>query len=567
MEKTRARQGTERGFALIGTYMVLSFFLVYSQVMTMRTMTERVAQDQYRAEAQALDLAQGAVEQLREDFYNFSLAVYLSSVAFDINGNGVIEQGEGGCTGDAICAFGWLDKLSLALRDPSQPEKPLLALPIGAPLGTGKVDKPLCLDNALPNALPTIPRLDGQGQPVQCLSRAQSDAPGAPSAWLPRAWISSITCPSPPCKDDNHDGQWDNMLLPRWVAIDGEARVGSITKHIRAVYTVDLRMSDIWRAAQTANNLVLAHVDSTATAKIYGEMYSNGDMIFDSNGILSDAGESVGNITVDGDLYASKNLALTSLQGGTPPPPTGKIYGDPTQDAWDGASSLGAWGTFWKNRPWKSRPANRLVAPGQPWIGGTPELLDADPDYGSGFGWNSESPDPNFPEQKKKENLDPINMPYLGNLDFYRTLAVEYDGNNGSSLKVNDGNPPDKVKNGVYLGQDGIAGTGDENGPLVLIGTPSNPIIIDGPVVIPSDVIIRGMVTGRGVIYAGRNVHVIGDVTYCTSNSCTNNGWSPLDWPAPLERNPGTGQIRTWQAGNLGTVADNGTFVSSGGCD
>ena len=53
-----------------------------------------------------------------------------------------------------------------------------------------------------------------------------------------------------------------------------------------------------------------------------------------------------------------------------------------------------------------------------------------------------------------------------------------------------------------------------DNGALVLIGTQANPIRIDGPVIVDSDVIIKGYVKGQGTIYSGRNVHIIGDIKY-----------------------------------------------------
>ena len=70
----------------------------------------------------------------------------------------------------------------------------------------------------------------------------------------------------------------------------------------------------------------------------------------------------------------------------------------------------------------------------------------------------------------------------------------------------------------VSVHYDGAGPSGDaalaDNGALVLIGTQSNPIRIDGPVVVDSDVIIKGYVKGQGTIYSGRNVHIIGDLKY-----------------------------------------------------
>jgi len=50
------------------------------------------------------------------------------------------------------------------------------------------------------------------------------------------------------------------------------------------------------------------------------------------------------------------------------------------------------------------------------------------------------------------------------------------------------------------------------NGNLVLIGTPSNPIVINDDIFVEGDVIIKGVVTGKGAIYAGRNLYTAGNV-------------------------------------------------------
>ncbi len=71
------------------------------------------------------------------------------------------------------------------------------------------------------------------------------------------------------------------------------------------------------------------------------------------------------------------------------------------------------------------------------------------------------------------------------------------------------------ISNGVY---DGNGPSGNENladkGSVVLYGTEDSPIEINGPVVIDGDVIISGYVKGAGTIYAGRNIHIIGDLRY-----------------------------------------------------
>ncbi len=74
-------------------------------------------------------------------------------------------------------------------------------------------------------------------------------------------------------------------------------------------------------------------------------------------------------------------------------------------------------------------------------------------------------------------------------------------------------------------GPDNISGTADDNC-LVLDGS-SAPLTIQGTVVVRGDLIIRGKVSGQGQIYAGRNVHIVGDLAYV----------NPPAWPKP-DSNP-----------------------------
>jgi hypothetical protein len=108
-----------------------------------------------------------------------------------------------------------------------------------------------------------------------------------------------------------------------------------------------------------------------------------------------------------------------------------------------------------------------------------------------------------------------LEMPFLGDLDGYRTVA----NNLGGTIKQNG----KTLVSGCYsgVGPSGLAG-GADKGSLVLDGT-SKPIEISGPVVIDGDVIIKGTVKGQGAIYAGRNIHIVGDVTYSDAPT----------WPKP----------------------------------
>lgn len=50
------------------------------------------------------------------------------------------------------------------------------------------------------------------------------------------------------------------------------------------------------------------------------------------------------------------------------------------------------------------------------------------------------------------------------------------------------------------------------NGNLVLIGTAANPIVLNKDIYVTGDVVIKGVVKGRGGIYAGRNLYIAGNV-------------------------------------------------------
>ena len=139
-----------------------------------------------------------------------------------------------------------------------------------------------------------------------------------------------------------------------------------------------------------------------------------------------------------------------------------------------------------------------------------------------------------------------IPMPYISDLSDYRTYAQELNSSSdgsGASAKLEyypynpatgkidtnskrtinvsnytvDDNTDTKWENEMVqsadVGPSGIQGAGDQ-GALVLVGTKDHPIKIDGPVIIASDVIIMGYITGQGTIYSGRNVHIVGDLTY-----------------------------------------------------
>ena len=108
-------------------------------------------------------------------------------------------------------------------------------------------------------------------------------------------------------------------------------------------------------------------------------------------------------------------------------------------------------------------------------------------------------------------------MPFIGDLTSassdYRQWIEELRASDPAMCKVTQGGTVlvDKFYDGA--GPSGDASLADK-GVLVLEGTQSNPIVVNGPVVVASDVIIKGYVKGQGTIYSGRNVHIVGNIQY-----------------------------------------------------
>ena len=93
-----------------------------------------------------------------------------------------------------------------------------------------------------------------------------------------------------------------------------------------------------------------------------------------------------------------------------------------------------------------------------------------------------------------------MNMPYLGDLNYYETHAKSEGGT--------------ITQCGVTLVDNVLGDDAGENQDVVLIGTDSCPIEINGPVVVIGDVVIKGKVSGQGTIFSGRNTHIVGNITY-----------------------------------------------------
>ncbi|MBI4340975.1 MAG: hypothetical protein HY598_01690, partial [Candidatus Omnitrophica bacterium] len=99
MKQRQHRRTSNKGFALIGSYLALAAVLVYSNLLTMRTMTERRAEQLLQEQLQAFDLAQGALEHLKEKLFEF-----------------VREQPSFALPGDVASAYAWIDQLGVGVQ-------------------------------------------------------------------------------------------------------------------------------------------------------------------------------------------------------------------------------------------------------------------------------------------------------------------------------------------------------------------------------------------------------------------------------------------------------------------
>lgn len=240
------------------------------------------------------------------------------------------------------------------------------------------------------------------------------------------------------------------------------SRGGVVSKVVAVTISYEMRPSPIFDYAYFINNFGWMWGGGIS---VNGDIRSNGNFSFN------------GNPTVDGDIYAATNPDLGAA---------GTISGNSRY-----------WGIpeYYNHVSDRARPTN-----------------PTDPDdpegtvYDAGYDGTS----------NRYERQEVLDMPYLGDLGTYRQLAQTHNGQvtQGGSVLV------DNVYSGN--GPDGVPGTPDDRS-IVLIGTEENPVVITGPVVVEGDVIIRGVVSGQGAIYSGRNIHIIGDITYD----------EPPSWPKP----------------------------------
>lgn len=117
------------------------------------------------------------------------------------------------------------------------------------------------------------------------------------------------------------------------------------------------------------------------------------------------------------------------------------------------------------------------------------------------------------------EKTKEVVMPDLSDISRYTALSTTYVDTKATYI---DGTANPDYNQGAYVEvwnstanrYERLSTNGVINGSAVLIGTPSKPIRIHGPVTATQDIVIKGTVQGQGTFYSGRNIHVVGSVRY-----------------------------------------------------
>jgi len=99
---------------------------------------------------------------------------------------------------------------------------------------------------------------------------------------------------------------------------------------------------------------------------------------------------------------------------------------------------------------------------------------------------------------------DRVRMPNLLDLNYYKDRANNWKTDEHGAI----------INGSLTGGVNGINIQGVYTGNIYLAGTASNPLVLNGPVVIDGNAILGGYVTGKGTLYVGRNLYLVDSVQY-----------------------------------------------------
>lgn len=315
-----------------------------------------------------------------------------------------------------------------------------------------------------------------------------------------------------------------------WARTSDDMRSREVIRKIQRVVRFELGPASAFDYAYFANNHAYIAGDKLV---IHGSVGSNGDL------------ELSGNPLVNGNLYAATNPEIGAL---------GKVIGTAHHDTLESYRSAGSA---------LMRPSNPAAEPED--TNGNFKLDPGEDKNGNGMLDNFSYVMGYDGNPSVKQMQDQEVMPDFGNMDFYRELSsnfkrparpdlAEKGGDQGGIVKQlkTPGLDPAQASNynvlidGTYgfngeLGFESIESNNGitqkdftttlqpdptkswQNGNVALIGTADQPIVVIGPVVISQDLLIKGVITGQGTFYTGRNTHVVGDLTYANGPAWKQN--------------------------------------------
>ena len=269
------------------------------------------------------------------------------------------------------------------------------------------------------------------------------------------------------------------------------------------------------------------------TITINGDMRANGDM-------------SIAGSVVNGTIYAAPNAEVNADGEVKISSYNGKLPVVLSRDNY--------WNNF-GNYGKRARPTSPTSSTSDKnWNGGFAAPKNSDVSLSS----RSVTDPTNAGHAYIREEETGLAMPYISDLSDYKRLAQEAQNNGGASVSATLKYCPYNFANGTLdtdnpktisicnytqddnletswdnemvasaeVGPSGVAGAGDQ-GAVVLVGTRDHPIELSGPVVIASDVVIMGYIKGQGAIYSGRNIHIVGDLTYVNPPTWEKNDTTP----------------------------------------
>ncbi|MGQ9809557.1 MAG: hypothetical protein ACUVSM_08660 [Armatimonadota bacterium] len=291
---------------------------------------------------------------------------------------------------------------------------------------------------------------------------------------------------------------------------------GEVSRAVEALLDLTLDPSNVFDYAYFVNNYGWLDGFGASDLIVNGDMRANADF-----SILN------GSPTINGSVYACRNDKLW-------PHAAGIVNRTPQ---------------FWTNSyysskaPQQARQAyqqSRMGVKGSDQFEAWRDLIyDADASMIYGRPAGAVIGDVNGIRRFDGTILDPratkeLPMPDLNDVEYYKQISRNYLDTK-RKFRDNSNNPyynePAfiEVFNPSTNKYERITNQGVFEGSVALIGTTAKPIRIHGPVTVTGDIVIKGVFTGQGTLYAGRNVHIVGNVQYAQGPNFSGNDLELID--------------------------------------